>query len=116
MERIEAGRLTERISLERRIETNPDAPNDYGNTVADWQLQGEVWAEIKHLRGGETVMAGRLQNRHPVVLRVRTSALTRSVAADWRVIHQGTVYAVRDVTVYPGGAAVDLLCESGVAA
>lgn len=114
-----AGDLRERISLERRIETNPDAPNDYGNTSADWQSQGEVRAQLRHRSGGgEAVLAARLQGRHPVVLRVRATPLTRSVATDWRVIHRGTVYAVRDVTIDPeaDGAWIDILAESGVAA
>lgn len=118
MERIEARKLRERIALEKRQTANPDAPNDYGNTVSSFVAQGEVHAEFRHLRGGEAVMAGRLQGRHPVVMRVRASALTRSLAADWRVtdVRTGTVYAIRDVTVYPGGQVVDILAESGVAA
>ena len=108
-----AGMMRERVSLDRRIETNPDAPNDFGNVVADWQEQGEVWAEFIHLRGGEAVIAGRLSGRHPVVVRVRSSALTRSVTTDWRIrdARRGTEYAVRDITT--GLAMIDILCESG---
>lgn len=114
---IEAGKLTERVTLAKRQEINPDAPNDYGNTVADWQDQGTVWAEFVHLRGGEAVIAGRLQGRHPMVVRVRASALTRAVTPDWRLMDsRGMVYAVRDVTPDPDRSSLDLLCESGVAA
>ena len=108
------------MTLSARIEDNPDSPIDYGGTVADWSDQGTVAAEFVHLRGGETVMAGRLQGRHPLVVRVRASALTREVGPDWRLTdtRTGTVYAVRDVTVHPDGdrAWIDILCESGTAA
>ena len=114
---IEAGRLNERVILSRREETNPDAPNDYGNTVAEWVDQGEVWAQFVHLRGGETVIAGRLQGRHTMVMRVRASPLTRSVTAEWKVTDAGTgaEYAVRDVTPLPDRSGLDLLVEGGVA-
>jgi SPP1 family predicted phage head-tail adaptor len=115
----EAGKLSERITLSARVKENPDSPIDYGNTEAGWSNQGTIWAEFIHLRGGEAVIAGRLQGRHAVVMRVRASALTREVGADWRVIDaRGTAYAVRDITVHPKGDRqwLDLLCESGVAA
>ena len=117
-DRPSAGKLTERVTIARRIEMNPDAPNDYGNTVADWADEGTVSAEFVFLRGGEAVIAGRLQGRQPVVIRVRASALTRSVAPDWRVtdVRTGTVYAIRSVTETADRAAVEMLAESGVAA
>jgi len=118
MATIEAGKLKHRIALERRQEINPDAPNDYGNTVADWVSEGEVAAQFIALRGGEAVIAGRLQGRQPVVIRVRASALTRSVSSDWRVtdVRSGVSYAVRTVTETEDRAAVEILAESGVAA
>lgn len=114
---IEAGKLTERVILSRRGETNPDAPNDYGNTVADWVDQGEVWAQFVHLRGGEAVIAGRLQGRHTMVVRVRSSPLTRQVSPEWKVTdaRTGAEYAVRDVTPMADRSGVDLLVEGGVA-
>lgn len=112
-----AGKLRERVALAKRIEINPDAPDDLGNGRAEWVDQGTVWAEFIHLRGGEAVIAGRLQGRHPQVVRVRASALTRQVETDWRVTdaRTGIELAVRDVTPSPDRAWVDWLCESGVA-
>ena len=116
-DRPSAGKLTERVTIARRIEINPDAPNDYGNTVADWADEGTVSAEYIHLRGGEAVMAGRLQGRHPQIVRVRASALTRQVETHWRVTdaRTGTHFNVRDVTPDPGRAWIDWLCEVGTA-
>lgn len=114
---MHAGLLTERVTLEKRLMANPDAPDDFGNVVAEWIEQGTVAAQFVHLRGGESVMAGRLEGRHTQVIRVRASTLTRQVAADWRVkdARRGTEFAVRDVTPDPGRAFIDLLCEGGVA-
>lgn len=117
-ERPSARALTERVRLARRIETNPDHPLDLGNTRSAWVDQGMVAAEFIHLRGGEAVIAGRLQGRHSQIIRVRASALTREIATDWQVTdaRTGTVYAVRDVTPEVDRAWISLLCESGVAA
>lgn len=112
-----AGKLSQRVTLQKRQTVNPDAPSDFGNTVSVWQDQGEVWAGITYLRGGEAVMAGRLSGRQPAVVRLRASALSRSVAPDWRVMHGTVAYAVRSVNPDPDGdrAWVDLLVEGGVA-
>ena len=116
---MSAGKLNHRVTLAKREMINPDAPNDYGNTVGAWVDQGTVWAGFFFLRGGEAVMAGRLQGRQPVVIRLRATAFSRQVEADWQVTdaHSGAVYAVRSVNPDPEGdrAWVDLIAESGVA-
>lgn len=114
---MRSGDLTERVTLAKRSETNPDDPRDIGNVEGAWVDQGTVWAQFIHLRGGEEVLAGRLQGRHTQVIRVRASTLTRAIATDWRVTdaRTGVQFAIRDVTLDPGRAAIDLLCESGVA-
>ncbi|HRP26022.1 phage head closure protein [Thauera sp.] len=116
MKTIEAGKLRERVTLAKRVETNPDAPDDYGNTVGEWQDQGEVWAEFVFRHSGEAVIAGRLQGRNTLLVRVRTSPLTRQVSSEWKVTdaRTGTEYAVAGPPeVYP--AVVEILCQSGVA-
>jgi SPP1 family predicted phage head-tail adaptor len=117
---MSAGKLTERVTLASRVTGNPDDPTDYGNPVAGWEDVGNVAAQFIYLRGGEAVIAGRLQGRQPVVIRVWATPLTRQVSSDWRVTdaRRGTVYAVRSVNPDPEGdrAWIDLLCESGVAA
>jgi head-tail adaptor len=115
-----AAKLKNRVTLAKREMINPDEPNDFGNVVGAWVDQGDVWAGYIYLRGGEAVMAGRLQGRQPVVIRLRTSPLARQVETDWQVtdVHTGTVFAVRSVNPDPesDGAWVDLLAEAGVAA
>lgn len=115
---LSAGALRERVNLSQRETQNPDAPNDYGNTIDAWVEQGTVAAQYIHVRGSETVLAGRLAGQHTQVIRVRASALTRQVSTDWRVTdaRTGQEFNVRDVTLDPRRRYVDLLCEAGVAA
>jgi SPP1 family predicted phage head-tail adaptor len=107
-----AGSLKERVSFAVRGEQD----DGYGNSVAGWVEQFQTAGAYTNLRGGETVIAARLENRHPVVVRVRSSVATRGVTSDWRLtdIRTGRQYAIRDVTHDVGRAYIDFLCESGV--
>lgn len=106
-----AGKLTERIAIEEWVETGDDG---YGNETAEWIERSQEPAEFIHARGGETVMAARLQGRHVLVAVVRASSLTRAIAVDWRArdVRRGVIYNIRDVTPRPDMAWIDLLCES----
>jgi SPP1 family predicted phage head-tail adaptor len=109
-----SGALKERVSFAVRGEMD----DGYGNTVSDWVEQFQDAAEYVHLRGGETVIAARLENRHPQVLRVRASTRTRNVTSDWRITdcRSRVEYAIKDVTHTTDNKWIDLLCERGVVA
>lgn len=115
--RPSAGDLYERVAFDRRADANPDSPVDYGNTVSDWVEQFTCRAQFIHLRGGETVMASRLEGRHSQVIRIRASVASRAVDTDWRVrdVRTGAVFNVRDITPSDDRQFLDVLCEKGVA-
>lgn len=109
-----AGDLFQRIAFDVHI----DVDDGNGNTKGGWQERFQCRAAYRHLRGGEGVMAGRLENRHPQIITVRSSSQTRQVTADWRVrdVRSGDVFAIRDVTHETDRQWISLLCERGVAA
>lgn len=109
-----AGDLYYRVAFDKRAEVE----DGYGNTVSNWVEQFQCRAAYRHLRGGESVMAGRLQGRHTQVIVVRASSQTRQITTDWRVrdARDGTVFNIRDVTVQTDRMFISFLCESGVAA
>lgn len=111
---MSAGSLKERVTFAVRSEVD----DGYGNTVSGWIEQFQRSAEYVHLRGGETVMASRLQNRHPQVIRVRACSQTRRTTAEWRIkdMRTGIEYAIRDVTLSTDRKWVDFLCERGAVA
>lgn len=115
--RTSAGDLFYRVGLEVEIEENPDSPIDYGNTVGAWQEQFVVRAGYRHLRGGESVMAARLQGKHLQIIRVRSSVATRTITTDWRVVDKrtGDIFNIRDVTHDVDRQFIDFLAEKGVA-
>ena len=78
---MRAGSLDHRAEFALR-ETILD---DYGGTRDDWVVQFVEWAGVRYLRGGEAVMAARMQSRNPVVVTIRNSALARTVTSEWQV-------------------------------
>ena len=116
--RPSAGDLWHSVAFEKRVVGNPDSPADFGNTVMDWKAQFCCRAAFTHLRGGEAVIAGRLQGRHPMVVQVRAFSASRSVTSEWRMKdqHTGIYYAVRDISPNEDRMFLDILVESGVAA
>lgn len=112
--KLGAGDLYYRVAFDRRAEVD----DGYGNTVSDWVEQFQCRAAYHHLRGGESVMAGRLQGRHAQIIVVRASSQTRQVSTDWRVrdARNGEIFNIRDVTAETDRALISMLCERGVAA
>lgn len=78
----------------------------------------ETRANIRYLRGGETVQAARLQGKQPVVVTVRRSSKTMQVNTDtvMRDARTGTVYNIRAVVPTEDRQFIEITAESGVAA
>jgi SPP1 family predicted phage head-tail adaptor len=110
---MSAGSLEERVFLQRRIST----PNGLGGTTSGWQDVFETRAHFRYLRGGETVLAGRLQGRLTIVATIPSHDTARQVTPDWRVrdARAGTIWNVRSVIPSNDRAFLELTCESGVA-
>lgn len=117
MSKLGAGDLKYRVHCQNR----PDKTDEFGNPLPErgaWTTQFTVWAAYHHLRGGEGVMAGRLQGQHTLIITLRASSQSRQITTDWRLVdaRNGTVFAVHDVTHETDRQWISLLCERGVAA
>lgn len=113
-----AGEYRHKIAFEARQETNPDAPDDLGNTQSVFVEQFVISAKVQARLGGETVLAARLTGQQPVNITVRQSANTRRIGVDWqaRDVRTGTVYAIRSI-IDPDDsrATFEILAQTGVA-
>lgn len=114
-----AGQLSHRVAFDKRQDVNPDAPDDLGNTQSVFVEQFVVAAKVLAKFGGEAITAARLTGQQPVTIVVRQSSNTLLIAPDWRArdARSGAEYAIRSI-VDPddGGAWLELLCQTGVAA
>lgn len=119
-----AGDLYYRVAFLKREEIDDGMGNKVGDKLVE---QFQCRAAFRQLRGGESVMAGRLQGKHTQVIIVRASSQTRQVTTDWIVRDvrasvevepgqfTGDLFNIRDVTHETDRMWVSLLCERGVA-
>lgn len=109
-----AGDLTHKVHCQKRT----GGPDGYGNIVTGaFVTQFTVHAAYRHLRGGESVIASRLEGVHPALITVRRSSRTLQITNDWQLVdaRTGTVWAVNDVTHEEDRQWITLLCREGVA-
>lgn len=118
-ENIGAGDLRFSIRFEKRATTD----DGYGNVRGSWTTQFTRRAYIGPMRGGESVIAGRLEGTRPTIIVVRYDSSTKTISNDWRAVEvlpdgtDGVVYAVRQAEdMEREYKFVTLLCEGGVAA
>jgi head-tail adaptor len=122
-----AGHLHQRVAFDER----PPVSDGYGNSEGEFAEVFSCRAGFTYLRGGETVIAGRLEGRQPIVVRVRASSETRQITAGWQMRNlrdgawagssgeeywTGPLYAVRSIAPTEDRRWIDVMVESGVAA
>ncbi|MFC7399586.1 phage head closure protein [Chelatococcus sp. GCM10030263] len=90
-----AGDLRERFAFDEREETT----DDVGNTVGSWVERFVTAARVRPLKGGEAVMADRLQGRQPVVITIRYFQAAAAVTPAWRArdARSGRLYNITAV-------------------
>jgi SPP1 family predicted phage head-tail adaptor len=66
----------------------------FGNTYGEWEDWFQRWCNIRFLRGGETVMASRLEAQPPAIMTVRKDSGTDQITPEWRVLVNGRAYAI----------------------
>jgi SPP1 family predicted phage head-tail adaptor len=107
-----AGDLRHEIKLERQVTT----PDGAGGSTTTWQEVITTPARIKVLKGGETVMAGRLQGTQTVVVTLRNQPGLGDADSTWRLTstRSGRVYDIKSITPDERGAWLDILAEIGI--
>lgn len=108
----QSGDLREVIEIQNYAEVD----DGYGGQIQEWQTAFTAPARIRTLKGGETVIAGRLAGTQTLVITVRYQPAMADVTPAWRArnARSGTMYNIRSVEPDERRAWVNLLCESGV--
>jgi hypothetical protein len=127
MRNSDAGQLYEKVAFDERATQSDGYGNGQGNFVEQFQRR----AGFTYMRGGETVLASRLEGRQPIVVRVRRDSDTLKIQPDWRMrdarngawqgadderYWTGPTYAVRSIIATEDRQFLDIMVESGVAA
>lgn len=110
---VGAGPLRELWALEKRILVDDGA----GNITGDWEEQFRCAGRKESLKGGETVMAARLENRQPYVATIRYTTKAALVTHEWRVrdVRTGATYGLTSLVVRPKRDYIDMLIVEGPA-
>lgn len=77
-----AGRLDRRLTFEAPREIEDGA----GNFTSGFVAQFTQAANVKFMRGGESVLAARLEAAQPAIVTIRASTQARAIAGDWRAV------------------------------
>lgn len=114
MKKLNAGDLRHRVAFDKK----GSASDGYGGRDTAFTQQFVVPAQFIHLRGGENVMAARLEGRHSQIVRVRTSEQTKTITTEWRArdTRLSQAFAIQEIVLSDDGSYIDLLCERGIAA
>lgn len=111
-----AGDLNRRMQLFRRALVD----DGHGSMVpgGEFELVTTVWAHLHPLKGGESVIASRLEGRQPHILTLRQSGVTREMDESWQVADARLperVFAIKAPPTDPDGkrAFFEVLVEEG---
>ncbi len=107
-----AGDLYHSYAFDKRIKTK----RGDGVEVGDWVQQFDCRAGVINLRGGESVLAGRLQGQHSQIVFIRASEVAKEATTEWqaRDLRTGVAYNIREITRSDDRMWLDFLCQSGV--
>ena len=113
MKRGNVSRLDHRAIFSARREIS----DEYGGTRDEWVPQFTEWADVKYLRGGESVMQARMASRNPVIVTIRNSERARQITSEWQVELRSRsgvtkVYQIKeDPRPVDGDAMLEMLAE-----
>lgn len=107
-----AGSLYDKITFSTVREV-PDGNHGFNQVKSDFTVR----ANIRYLRGGETVQAARLTGKQPVVVTVRRSSQTAALTTEDKMqdARTGTKYQIRSIAPSEDRQFIEITAESGVA-
>lgn len=112
MARLGSGQLHSSITFSTVTEV-PDGHGGFDPVPTSFTVR----ANIRYLRGGETVQAARLTGKQPVVVTVRRSSQTAALTTDDKMkdARTGTEYQIRAIVPTACRQFFEITAESGVA-
>ena len=110
-----AGALSEIVAFESRAVID----DGYGNEVSgEWTERFRANARIQPIKGGDAIIADRLQGTQPVVIRVRYEPQTIGANTDWQIrdLRAGVIYQIKSsANMDEKRRYIEFLAVSGVA-
>lgn len=97
-----------RVRFERR------AADANGDLIGAWRTLFETRARLQNIRGGETVMAERLEGNQPVIITIHWQSAAASLTTADRVVdaRSGQIYDIKNITPDEWRKWVDVLATA----
>jgi len=111
---MQIGELRDRVTFAQPASVS----DEYGNEESGFADQFTVAANVLYVRGGEQVMAARLEGRQPVVLTIRSSSDSVRIAPGWKATDArdaSRIFNIRSIQPSDRKDYTELLCGMGVA-
>lgn len=97
------------------FERRSNVQDGFGNYIGEWVPAFTRWCSVNALRGGETVIASRLEGRQPAIVTVRSDPETDMIDPEMRATINGRAYNIREVPrLTEDGLYLEFLAEAGV--
>ena len=126
---MQAGKLRDRVTVQRKVGVaapgeptgttdefgNPiPATDEFGNVDATFDDLFTVWADVRETTGKERLAAGRLEASRTATIRVRSTAMTKTISASDRLLARGAAWNILSaIAVGRDNAMIEFLCETG---
>lgn len=81
-----------------QIQHCTETKDEIGNTVQEWTLFHEVWAETKTVGGKEYYAAAQVNSQNDVIFKMRYSrVLSVQLSSEIRIVYNGKIYNVKSI-------------------
>ena len=108
-------RRTKPLRDQAIFERRSNEQDGFGNYIGEWVPAFTRWCSVNALRGGESVIASRLQGRQPVIVTVRNDPDTDTIEPEMRATIDGRTYNIREMPrLTEDRLYLEFLAESGV--
>lgn len=109
---MRAGVLRHEVQVQYPVEVE-GSPSS-GGFVTTWADFGTLRAEVAPIRGREALIGDQPLAELDTRIRIRWSPNNAQIVPKWRVVHDGTIYDIRNVIpVKLAQREIELLCKSG---
>ena len=108
---MRSGRLSQRVTIARHVETT----DDYGELISTTSTFATRWAAIEPIAGREYFTAQGANSQVSVKIRMRYDTTVAAIDAGDIIIHGGVTYDIESV-INPSlkGEELILMCKTGV--
>lgn len=107
---MQAGERKARVTFSKRVGDQ----DEFGQTEHEWVVQFSRWASIAHRRGGEGVLAARLEGKALALVTVPADTETKLITSNWKFTVGGVNWFVKEPPAPDGRGHLQFHAQTGI--